>query len=102
MMQLDKSPFIRKAIISWHATDTACLIKAAVMFLFVLFGFDGIKVARQIDAYNNYVWVPILFLGLSAAVFVINLVRFVKRYTGSVFTSNKGKSWVGFSVRRIQ
>ncbi len=83
MMQIDKSTFIRKAIIPWYATDTACLIKAVVMFLFVLFGADGIKVVGQIDAYNDYVWVPMLLLLLSSAVFVTNIVRFVKRYMGS-------------------
>lgn len=82
-MQIDKTPFYRKAIIPWHATDTACLIKAVVMFVFVVFGVDGIKVARQIEAYNDYVWVPGLFFGLSITVFAVNLTRLVKRYTQS-------------------
>ncbi|MBC2716792.1 MAG: hypothetical protein HF978_15925 [Desulfobacteraceae bacterium] len=82
-MQIDKSPFFRKAIIPWYASDTACLIKAVVMLVVVLFGLDGIKVARQIDAYNDYVWVPIMLFVLSVIVFVVNLIRLIKRYTGS-------------------
>jgi len=82
-MQIDKSPFFRKAIIPWYATNTACLIKTMVMFVFVLFGLDGIKVAKQMEAYNHYVWVPLLLLVLSGIVFVTNLIRLIRRYTGN-------------------
>jgi len=80
MIQIDKSPFHRKAIIPWYATDTACLIKTVVMFVFVLFGLDGIKVARQMEAYNEYVWVPLLLIVLSGIVFVTTLIRLISRY----------------------
>ncbi len=79
-MQIDKSPSFRKAISPWYDSDSACLIKAIVAFVVVLFGIDGIKVARQIDAYHDYVWVPVLLFSLSVTVFVTNLIRLVKRY----------------------
>ena len=79
-MQIDKSPSFRKPISPGYDSDSACEIKALVMFLVVLFAIDGIKVAGQINAYNDYVWVPVLLLLLSVSVFVTNLVRLVKRY----------------------
>lgn len=82
-MQIEKSPFFRRALIPWYATDTACLVKAAVMLVFVLFGADGIKVARQVEDYNDYVWVPVLFLVFSTLGLGINLIRLVKRFTGN-------------------
>lgn len=83
MMQINKSPFFRKANVPWYATDTACMIKAAVMLVFILFGIDGIKVARHHEAYADYVWIPMLFSVLSAAVLAVNLVRLIRRYTES-------------------
>ncbi len=82
-MQIDKSPFFRKAIVPWYATDTALIIKAVVMFVFAFFGLDGIKVARQVEAYNDYIGVPVLLLVLSGIVLMINLIRIIKRYTGN-------------------
>ena len=79
-MQIEKSSSFRKAISPWYDSDSACLMKAIVTFVVVLFGVDGIKVARQIDAYNDYVWVPVLLVSLSVIVFGINLTRMVKRY----------------------
>lgn len=79
-MKIEKSPSFRKAITPWYDSDSACLMKTIVAFVVVLFGIDGIKVARQIDAYNDYVWVPVLLVALSVIVFGINLTRMVKRY----------------------
>jgi hypothetical protein len=79
-MQIEKSHSFRKVISPWSDSDTACLIKVIVSFVVVLFGIDGIKVARQVDAYHDYVWVPVLLFSLSATVFVTNLTRIVKRY----------------------
>jgi hypothetical protein len=79
-MQIDKSFSFRKTISPWYDSDSACLIKALLMFMIILFGIDGVKVARQIDAYNDYVWVPGLLFTMSMSVFVINLIRLVKRY----------------------
>jgi hypothetical protein len=52
-MQIDKSFSFRKTISPWYDSDSACLIKALLMFMIILFGIDGVKVARQIDAYND-------------------------------------------------
>lgn len=82
-MQIDKSPFFRKAIIPWYDTDTACMITAVVMFISALFGVEGIKIAGQIETYNDYIWVPVLFFALSATVFATTIIRLVKRYTGN-------------------
>jgi len=82
-MQVDQSPVFRKAIVPWHDSDAACLIKAVVMFLVLLFGIDGIKVARQIDAFNAYIWVPVLLSLLSLGVCATNISRLARRYTGA-------------------
>jgi len=80
MIQIDKSLSYRKTITPWYDSDSVCMIKSLIMFIIVLFGIDGIKVARQIDAYNDYVWVPVMLFALSVIVFVTNIIRLVKRY----------------------
>ena len=78
-MQVDHSPVFRKAIVPWHDSDVACMIKSAVMFLVLLFSIDGIKVARQIDAFNACIWVPVLLSLLSLGAFVSNISRLIRR-----------------------
>ncbi len=82
-MQIDQNPVFRKAIVPWHDSDAACMIKTAVMFLVLLFSIDGIKVARQIDEFNAYIWVPVLLTLLCLGVCVSNIARLARRYTGS-------------------
>ena len=79
-MQVDQSPVFRKAIVPWHDSDAACMVKSAVMFVVLLFGIDGIKVARQFDAFNAYVWVPVLISTMSFSVCVSNIIRLIRRH----------------------
>jgi len=80
MIQVDKSPSFRKTISPGYDSDSACWVMALIMLIVALFAIDGIKVAGQIDAYKDYVWVPVLLFSLSVIVFVANLVRLSKRY----------------------
>ncbi|MDO9264469.1 MAG: hypothetical protein Q7U02_10925 [Desulfosalsimonadaceae bacterium] len=81
-MQLDKNPFFRKAFVPWYTTDAACLIKAALMLLCLLFGIDGVKVARDMENCHGCVGIPLLLVGLSFIVLMINIIRLIERYIG--------------------
>jgi len=80
MLQVDKSPSFKKTISPGYDSDAACWVKVFAMFLIALFGINGIKVAGQINAYTDYIWVPVLLLFLSVTVLVTNLVRLAKKY----------------------
>ena len=79
-MQVDLSPVFRKAIVPWHDSDAACMVMSAIMLLVFLFGIDGIKIARQIDAFNSYVWIPVLLSLMSLSVCVSNIIRLIRQY----------------------
>lgn len=83
MIQLEKTPFFRKAYIPWYATTPACLIKVVVMLAIALFGLDGVKVARNFAPYMGFIWVPVLVVALSLMVVAVNLVRIIQRYAGN-------------------
>jgi len=83
-MQVDHSPVFRKAIVPWHDSDAACMVKAAIMILVLLFGIDGIKIARQFDAFNAYAWVPVLLSLMSLSLCVSNIIRLIRRYTDNL------------------
>ena len=83
MMQIDKNPFFRKAFLPWYSTDTACLIKSVVMVVVVLFAVEGIKVAGKVEAYGDYIWVPVLLLVMSLIVLMTNIIRLFQRYLGN-------------------
>ena len=85
-MQIDKNPFFRKAFVPWYATDTACLIKAALMLLCLLFGIDGIRVARSMENCHGCVGMPLMLAGLSFVVLMMNIIRLIERYTGGKST----------------
>ena len=74
-----KSPVFRKAIIPWHHTKTAYGITIAFMLIVFFFGLAGISVAREIIAYNDYVWVPIVLVVLSGGVILFNIMRLIRR-----------------------
>ena len=80
-MQVDENPFFRKSFIPWYASDAACVIKALTMLVIVLFAVDGIKTARQVEAYNEYIWIPGLLFTLSTVVFLINFLQIIKRFS---------------------
>jgi len=46
-----------------------------------LFGIAGMSVAQDIEAYNGYIWVPLLLVVMSAFLIITTLYRLIKRYT---------------------
>jgi hypothetical protein len=74
-----KSPVFRKAIIPWHHSKTAYGITIALMLIVLLFGLAGISVARANVEFNDYIWVPIVLVGLSGGVILFNIMRLIRR-----------------------
>ncbi|MCJ7615275.1 MAG: hypothetical protein MUO43_01925 [Desulfobacterales bacterium] len=79
-MPLDQNPLFRKAMAPWHDTEKACYIVIVFMFLVLLFGIAGISAASEKTEYNDYIWVPVLLMVMSAGVIVSISIRLIKRY----------------------
>ena len=79
-MPLDQNPLFRKVIAPWYDTEKACYIVIVFMFLVLLFGIAGISAASEKTEYNNYIWVPVLLVVMSAVVIVSISIRLIKRY----------------------
>ena len=79
-MPLDRNPLFRKVIAPWYDTEKACYIAIVFMFLVLLFGIAGISAASEKTEYNNYIWVPVLLVVMSAGVIVSISIRLIKRY----------------------
>jgi len=54
-----------RKILAWYDTTPVYSGLAFLSLGTVILSLTGIKVARDIAAYNKYVWVPYLLLGLS-------------------------------------
>ena len=80
-MRLDQNPVFRKVIVPWYDSEIVCLAVIVVMGLVTLFGIAGMSVAREIDEFQGYGWVPTLLVVLSAAVIISTTIRLIKRYT---------------------
>ena len=79
-MPLNQNPLFRKVIAPWYDTEKACYIVIVFMFLVLLFGIAGISAASEKTEYNNYIWVPVLLVVMSAGVIVSISIRLIKRY----------------------
>lgn len=79
-MQNDPNPVLEKAGVPWYDSNSACLVLAAAMFVVVLFGIDGINVARRISGYASYAWVPVLLVIAGLFVCVSCVTRLIRRY----------------------
>lgn len=79
-MPLDQNPLFRKVIAPWYDTEKACYIVIVFMFLVLLFGIAGISAASEKAEYNDYIWVPVLLVVMSAVVIVSISIRLIKRY----------------------
>ena len=79
-MPLDQNPLFRKLIAPWYDTEKACYIVIVFMFLVLLFGIAGISAAIETTEYNDYLWVPVLLVVMSAGVMVSISIRLIKRY----------------------
>jgi hypothetical protein len=79
-MRLDQNPMFRKIIVPWYDSETACFIVIAMMALVLMFGFAGASVALENEAYQEYIWVPVLLMVMSGWVIVSTTIRLIKRY----------------------
>ena len=80
-MPSDKNPVFRKAIIPWYRSKTAYFFAIFSMLLVFLFGLAGISVARDIEKFNVYLWVPILLVVLSGGIITTTTIRLIRRFT---------------------
>jgi Mg2+ and Co2+ transporter CorA len=79
-MRLDQPPIFRKIIVPWYDSEILCL--AAIIFLFpvMLLGMVGINVAKSIQQYQEYLWMPSLLTILSGGVILSLVFRLVRRF----------------------
>jgi len=79
-MLSDKSPVFRKVVIPWYRSKTVYALAIIGILLVLLFALAGISVAREIDHYNGYVWVPALLAALSGSLIVSVTIRLIRRF----------------------
>lgn len=82
-MPLDQNPLFRKVILPWYDTERVCFTVILFMFVIFLFGIVGIVEALEKIEYNEYIWVPVLLVAMSAWVIASISIRLIKRYTHS-------------------
>jgi uncharacterized membrane protein YfcA len=78
-MQLNKTPFFRKAITPWHDSNFACGIIITLMFLIFAFAVVGIIVGSNNPSFEQHAWFPGLLAFLSFFLAVKMLLRLRKR-----------------------
>ena len=78
-MRYDEKPVHRKLIIPWYDNQLTCLIVICAMLAVFLFSLSGISAAAESPIRHKVIWLPILLMGLSAAVIVSTAVRIFKR-----------------------
>ena len=80
-MHSNRNPVFRKAVIPWYQSTTVYLLAIFAMLLILLFGLAGIAVAREIETFQAYIWVPILLVLLCAALIISISIRLIRRST---------------------
>ena len=80
-MPSKKDPVFRKAVIPWYRSGKMYICAIVFMLLVLLFGIAVMSVAQDIEAYNGYIWVPLLLVVMSAFMIITTLYRLIKRYT---------------------
>jgi hypothetical protein len=78
-MLSSKSPVFRKVVIPWYRSKTAYALAIISLLLVFLFALAGISVAREVDRYNGYLWVPALLAVLSGSLIVTVAFRLIRR-----------------------
>ena len=76
-----KDPVFRKAVIPWYRSNKVYVLAIVFMFLVLLFGIAGISVARGIEDYRGYIWIPITLVSMSAIIIISVTYRLIKRYS---------------------
>ena len=79
-MRYDEKPVHRKLIVPWYDSRITCLIVILSMLMVFLFALSGISAAGESPIRHKVIWLPILLMGLSAAVIVSTAVRLFKRF----------------------
>jgi hypothetical protein len=80
-MPSKKDPVFRKAVIPWYRSSKIYVFAIVFMLLVFSFGIAGISVAREIETYRDYIWVPVLLVVMSAVMVTTTTYRLIKRYT---------------------
>lgn len=80
-MPSKKDPVFRKAVIPWYRSRKVYIFAIIFMLLVFFFGIAGISVAREIEAYSGYIWVPVLLVVMSTVMIITTAYRLIKRYT---------------------
>ncbi len=79
-MPREKTPVFRRAIIPWYDSNRVCWIVVGFMLVTAIFSTVGLFAALEDPAYQNYFWLPLLLLLLSAGISTSTLIRMVRRY----------------------
>ena len=85
-----KDPVFRKAVIPWYRSNKVYVLAIFFMLLVLLFGVTGISVAREIEDYKDYIWIPITLVTMSAIIIITVTYRLIRRYSNR--TSKKQHS----------
>ena len=64
----------------WYDSEAVCTLVLVLMAAVLLFGFFGIRVARDNPAYHGYVWVPYLLVLMCLYVIISTVIRLIKRF----------------------
>ncbi len=79
-MQTDNIPVFRKVIIPWYDSEASCMLMILLMDFIFIFGSIGIALILEKPEFYEYIWVPILIMGLSGGIIVSTTARLIKRY----------------------
>ena len=79
-MLYDEKPIYRKLIVPWYDSVSACFVVIIFMIIVFLFALTGLYVACEKIEHQEYIWVPSLLVLMSTWVFVLILIRLVRRY----------------------
>jgi len=80
-MPSKKDPVFRKAVIPWYRSSKVYVFAIIFLLMVFLFGITGMSVAREIEAYSGYIWVPVLLVVTSAVMIITTAYRLIKRYS---------------------
>ena len=80
VMRYDEKPVHRKLIVPWYDSRATCLVVILSMLMVFLFALSGVSAAGESPIRHKVIWLPILLMGLSAAVIVSTSVRLFKRF----------------------
>lgn len=80
-MRFDDDPVFRKIIVAWYDSEATCYLILAAMLPVMLFSMAGISVALETPEYGDYIWVPLLLLGLSGYMTVVAAFRLLSHYS---------------------